>query len=215
VFVARIEDSTLLSEDGCNGAAILPAGGPTVMYVGNLEKYQGIDLLLEAFALAAPAVDAARLVVVGGSPAAIASYQARAAALGTGARVLWVGQQSVKSLGAYLRQADVLVSPRLQGQNTPMKIYSYLDSGRPVVATRIPTHTQVLDDEIAQLVAPTPEAMAEGIIALLRDPARRVAIAGRAKARVKELYTPAAAQRKLRDFYHRIQAGIGAGESAA
>jgi len=121
----------------------------------------------------------------------------------------------VKSLGAYLRQADVLVSPRLQGQNTPMKIYSYLDSGRPVVATRIPTHTQVLDDEIAQLVAPTPEAMAEGIIALLRDPARRVAIAGRAKARVKELYTPAAAQRKLRDFYHRIQAGIGAGESAA
>jgi glycosyltransferase involved in cell wall biosynthesis len=185
------------------------------MYVGNLEKYQGIDLLLEAFALAAPRVEAARLVIIGGSAPAIASYRSRAAALGIGERVHWAGQQSVKSLGAYLRQADILVSPRLQGQNTPMKIYSYLDSGRPVLATRIPTHTQVLDDDIAQLVAPTPEGMAEGIVALLRDPSRRAAIAAHAKARVNELYTPAAAQRKLREFYHRVQAAIGAGESAA
>ena len=153
--------------------------------------------------------------IPGPSTEAIGSYRSRAAALGIGERVHWAGQQSVKSLGAYLRQADILVSPRLQGQNTPMKIYSYLDSGRPVLATRIPTHTQVLDDEIAQLVAPTPQAMAEGIVALLRDPSRRTSIADRAKARVTELYTPAAAQRKLREFYHRVQTVIGAGEPAA
>jgi glycosyltransferase involved in cell wall biosynthesis len=215
VFVARIEDCTLLSDDRAEDPPSLPAGGPTIMYVGNLERYQGIDLLLEAFARVVPRVPDVRLVVVGGSPEAIAAYAARAAALKIGDRVHWAGPQSVRSLGAYLRQADVLVSPRLQGQNTPMKIYSYLDSGRPVVATRIPTHTQVLDDEIAQLVEPSPEGMAEGIVALLRDPSRRAAIAARAKARVEALYTPAAAQRKLRAFYHRVQAAIGAGEPAA
>jgi glycosyltransferase involved in cell wall biosynthesis len=214
-FIARIEDSTLLSDEASETGPALPVGGPTLMYVGNLEKYQGIDLLLEGFALAARQAPDARLVIVGGSPQSIASYRSRAAALGIGERVHWAGQQSVKSLGAYLRQADILVSPRLQGQNTPMKIYSYLDSGRPVLATRIPTHTQVLDDEIAQLVAPTPEAMAEGIVTLLRDPSRRAGIAARAKARVNELYTPAAAQRKLREFYHSVQAAIGTGEPAA
>ena len=45
-----------------------------------------------------------------------------------------------------LLAADVLVSPRLKGLNTPMKIYSYLDSGSAVLATRLRTHTQVLDD---------------------------------------------------------------------
>jgi glycosyltransferase involved in cell wall biosynthesis len=214
VLVARVEDSTLLSDTDAD-APPLPPGGPTVMYVGNLERYQGIDLLLDAFALVAPHVPDARLVIVGGTPAAIAAYRARAAALNVGERVHWTGQQSVRSLGGYLRAADVLVSPRLQGQNTPMKIYSYLDSGRPVVATRIPTHTQVLDDEIAALVEPTPAAMAEAIVALLRDPARRSALAVRARQRVTEHYTPAAAQRKLRAFYQRVQADIGAREPAA
>ena len=48
----------------------------------------------------------------------------------------------------------MLVSPRLKGLNTPMKIYSYLDSGSAVLATRLRTHTQVLDDRLAYLVDP-------------------------------------------------------------
>ena len=57
-----------------------------------------------------------------------------------------------------LGEADVLVSPRLKGLNTPMKIYSYLDSGTAVLATRLRTHTQVLDDRTAYLVDPVSEA---------------------------------------------------------
>ena len=56
----------------------------------------------------------------------------------------------------FLDAADVLVSPRSRGTNTPLKIYQYLRSGRPIVATRLLTHTQVLSDEIAILTAPTP-----------------------------------------------------------
>ena len=47
------------------------------------------------------------------------------------------------------------MSPRSTGTNTPLKIYQYLRSGRPIVATRLLTHTQVLDDEVAFLTAPT------------------------------------------------------------
>ena len=41
---------------------------------------------------------------------------------------------------------------------------------RGLVATRIATHTQLLDDELAELVAPTPEGLARGIQAVLSAP---------------------------------------------
>jgi glycosyltransferase involved in cell wall biosynthesis len=76
----------------------------------------------------------------------------------------------------------VLVSPRCRGVNTPFKVYTYLASGRPLVATRIPTHTQLLDDTLAFLVEPSAEGLAAGIRAALADPpeARRRAERGRA-----------------------------------
>ena len=66
--------------------------------------------------------------------------------------------------------ADVLVSPRSRGTNTPLKIYQYLRSGRPIVATRLLTHTQVLSDDSAFLTPRPPEGFAAGILAALDDP---------------------------------------------
>jgi glycosyltransferase involved in cell wall biosynthesis len=99
------------------------------------------------------------------------------------------------------RRADVLVSPRLKGLNTPMKIYSYLDSGTAVLATRLRTHTQVLDDRTAYLVAPEPEALGDGLVDLLSNPVLREQLASRAKAYVQREFTPEAAHRKLGSFY--------------
>ena len=50
-----------------------------------------------------------------------------------------------------------------------MKIYSYLKSGKPIVATNLYTHTQVLNSEVAMLVDPNPQTFAEGICAVLES----------------------------------------------
>jgi glycosyltransferase involved in cell wall biosynthesis len=81
-----------------------------------------------------------------------------------------------------------------------MKVYSYLDSGRPLIATRLPTHTQVLDDEIAMLVDPNPEDVAAGLRALLSESELRARIATAARALVAAEFTPAAYRRKLTGF---------------
>ena len=81
----------------------------------------------------------------------------------------------------FLDAADVLVSPRRVGTNTPLKIYQYLRSGRPIVATRLLTHTQVLDDEVAILTGVTPEAFASGILVALTDPERARAVGASAR----------------------------------
>ena len=64
----------------------------------------------------------------------------------------------------YAAAAAVLVSPRSHGTNTPLKIYEQLASGMPLVATSILSHTQVLDEDVAFLVEPEPQAMADGLI---------------------------------------------------
>ncbi|MEL6244563.1 MAG: glycosyltransferase [Pseudomonadota bacterium] len=173
---------------------------PVAMYVGNLEHYQGIDLLMEALALALRQRQM-HLVVIGGSSDDIARYKEKAAALGIGEVTHFLGPRPISALRAYLGTADIVVSPRLKGVNTPMKVYSYLDSGRPLLATDLSTHTQVIGPEIAELVAPDPAAMAEGLLRLTGDPAAAEALAVRAKARVAAAFSHAAFSARLAAFY--------------
>ena len=90
-----------------------------------------------------------------------------------------------------------------------MKIYSYLDSGTAVLATRLRTHTQVLDDRSAYLVDPEPEAFGAGLAQLLGDLPLRTRLASHAKQYVQEEFTPEAARRKLASFYTAMEAKAG------
>jgi glycosyltransferase involved in cell wall biosynthesis len=208
--VGRVEDTTLLAPGAhsANGQGVetpLPAAVDSqslvAMYVGNLERYQGIGLLLDGFRHTVARVPNAHLVIVGGLDQDIERYRRRAQHLGIVTQVHFLGPRPITSLNGLLQRADVLVSPRLKGLNTPMKIYSYLDSGTAVLATRLRSHTQVLDDRIAYLVAPEPEALGNGLAHLLSDPGLRARLAGEAKAYVQQEFTPEAARRKLSAFY--------------
>ena len=213
--VGRVEDTTLLAPLGPhsgNGQGVDPLlslgvgpEAPLAMYVGNLEHYQGIGLLLDGFQYTLARVPEAQLVIVGGLQQDIQHYRMRAERLGIVDQVHFLGPRPISSLDGLLRRADVLVSPRLKGLNTPMKIYSYLDSGTAVLATRLRTHTQVLDDRTAYLVAPEPEALGDGLAHLLRDPGLRSRLATEAKAYVQQEFTPEAAHRKLTSFYTMIE----------
>jgi glycosyltransferase involved in cell wall biosynthesis len=156
--------------------------GVVIMYVGNLETYQGVDLLIESFCLVREAVPNASLVIIGGAKAHIEHYSGKIAEQGIGGCVYLLGPRPVEHIGAYLCQADILVSPRCEGTNTPMKIYSYLHSGVPIVATDLPTHTQVLSRDNSVLVDPDVKDFADGIIRLARDETLRREIGEFARA---------------------------------
>jgi hypothetical protein len=160
--------------------------GLMAMYVGNLEGYQGIDLLLDSFAQVKSKTDRVSLVVIGGKDSDVRKYRERARKLQIDDRVFFLGPKPVKHLGAYLTQADLLASPRIKGNNTPMKIYSYLGSGKPVLATDMPTHTQVLDDHTAVLAKAEPESFAAGMLRLVEDEALRVRLGQAGKRLVEE-----------------------------
>ncbi len=168
---------------------LIGSEGSIALYVGNLEAYQGIDLLLDSIALLDKNSGPNHFVLIGGIPEHIQAYTRKAESLGIGDRVHLLGPRPLKDIYGYLLQADVLVSPRTKGYNTPMKIYSYLASGRPVVATRLWTHTQVLDDETAMLAEPTPAAFADALREIARDADLRDRIGEAGKARVESRYS--------------------------
>jgi glycosyltransferase involved in cell wall biosynthesis len=167
----------------------LAAVAPIVLYTGTFEAYQGLDLL---FAAARHVIDRrpdARFVLAGGRPDQIAAARALAERTGLGGSVIFAGQREAEEIPLFLDAADVLVSPRSIGTNTPLKIYQYLRSGRPIVATRLLTHTQVLNDDVAILTSATSEGFASGILEALSDPARARAVGDSARELAETKYS--------------------------
>lgn len=182
--------------------------GQIVMYVGNLEAYQGIDLLLNSFARVEQTVTPANLVIIGGANEHIAHYQQMATDLGIGERVHFIGKRPVGHLTHYLNQADVLVSPRIKGTNTPMKVYSYLHSGTACLATDLWTHTQVLTDEVALLAAPQPDAFGAALTDLLTDDALRARLGAAGRQLIAEKYNRQAFENTLNELMDWLQPQI-------
>jgi glycosyltransferase involved in cell wall biosynthesis len=157
---------------------------PILLYTGTFESYQGIELLLKSVALVRSTFPTARYVLVGGKPEQVEKQRILAQELGIGEMVCFVGQRPLEEMPHYMALADILLSPRSEGTNTPLKLYTYLRSGKPILATAIVSHTQLLTSHMAMLVPPTPEGLAQGALELLKnpEPAQRLGEYGRSVA---------------------------------
>lgn len=180
--------------------------GPLAIYAGNLEPYQGIDLLLASIA-SLGSHGRCNLAVIGGTEVDQVRYRALAETLGIGERVRFTGPRPLAQLPELLAQGDILVSPRLAGSNTPMKIYSYLASGRAILATAIASHTQVLDERCACLVAPEARAFGAGLARLTQDGDLRQRLGTYAAQIAREQYSLQAFSQRLLDAYGALPVG--------
>lgn len=202
--VHQLEDPPLVAppEDADRAAAAglrkeLGLGdAPVALYTGNFEPYQGVELMARAAALS----ERAAFVFVGGETEDVHDLKAR---LGPASlsRCHFVGKQPPETLPRWMALADLLVSPRTRGGNTPFKIYTYLASGKPIVATRLDTHTQVLSDETAFLAAPTAIDLAAAIDKALDDPADRTRRAANGSALLDREYSVARYREKVAAAY--------------
>jgi glycosyltransferase involved in cell wall biosynthesis len=182
--------------------------GLMLMYVGNLEPYQGIDLLLESFALVLKKSEQADLVIIGGQVSDIHKYQKKSHHLGIQRKVHLCGPRPLERLGEYLSEADILVSPRITGKNTPMKLYSYLDSGAAILATDLPTHTQLLNRRVAMLAEPSPKAFAEAILRLMEDANLRQNLGQAGKKLLEEQYSHRVFREKLEALFDWLETQV-------
>ncbi len=164
-------------------------GHPVLLYTGTLENYQGLDILLRSVVRVQDAFPDARYVIVGGKPEQVADLRVQAQQLGVLEAMRFVGQRPLEEMPTYMALADVLLSPRSKGTHTPLKLYTYLRSGKSILATDVLSHTQVLTSEIAMLVPSTEDGLVEGALELLRHPEQARILGKRGQAYAEEHYS--------------------------
>lgn len=179
-----------------------------LVYIGNLESYQGIDLLIESFAEVVKKNNTIDLVIIGGVKEDIDFYKNKSAKLNISERVFFLGPKPFNELDQYLAEADILTAPRTKGVNTPMKVFPYLHSGKPVLLTDLYTHNQIIKNGEAYLAPANSKGFANGIIELAENEKLRKSLGERGKEFVERNHTFKAHKKRLSEAYNWIEQNI-------
>lgn len=196
-------------------------GQKVVVYTGNFDPCQGLELLLEGFSHFSslrdhgPEASSVLLVIVGGAKEEAPrkrKLKALARQLKIDQSVIFTGSRPVTEMPLYMALADVLVSPRISGTNTPLKIYCYMAAEKPLVATRIVSHTQVLDDTCAILAEANPAEMARALSLALNDSPealmRTRALTVCARQRMEDHYSKKSFYERIKRVYESANANL-------
>jgi glycosyltransferase involved in cell wall biosynthesis len=149
-----------------------------LLYSGSFADYQGIDLLLNAFAQARQSNPELLLVCVGATEQELAVWSKRVPTE-VDEHMLIIPRQPHDRIPAYIELADFLMLPRICTDNIPLKLFDYMASGKPIVATRQVADEPLLDDTRAFICDPTAESFASAMTRACCSPREAKAV-GRA-----------------------------------
>lgn len=131
-------------------------------------------------------------VAVGGDTMDISTYEAKYRALKLDTRVKLFGRTTKNILALWQKAADALLMPFPRKAHyeffmSPLKTFEYMASGRPIIASDLPSIREILSDETAFFVPPdNPEELAKGIRRILKDTTSGEARAKSARQKVSK-----------------------------
>ncbi|MAG12677.1 hypothetical protein CL630_02575 [bacterium] len=154
----------------------LPIGMPIVLYTGHLYDWKGVYVLAETAALM-PQVN---FIFVGGTYYHCEDFEKQYKGI---SNIILVGHKPYTEIPAYLKAADVLVLPNsaMRGEDprfsiysrndtSPIKLFEYMASRTPIVASSLPSVKEILNDKNAVLVEPdNPQDLQKGIEVILEN----------------------------------------------
>ena len=167
----------------------LPASGqPEILFVGQVIRGKGVDLLLQALTRV-PGNWHATVVGTGNH---LDACLALAETSGIAARVTFAGWVPHHALEPYYARAALCVVPSRWPEPFGMVGVEAMARGRPVIGFAVGGIPDWLDDGVTGILVPEADTVALGaaIESLLADPRRSVALGGAGLARVRERYQP-------------------------
>jgi len=201
---------------GTNGVELEPFAGAsersleqperrTLVYAGNLAPYQGIDLMLQAFAQLVRKRNDVRLKIVTHSP--FAPYAGLASALGIQQAIDLVSAR-FEDVPRHLTDAAVALNPRIDCDGVPQKLLNYMAAGAPIVSFRS-SAKHLAHGELGWVVEDGDvAAFANGIDHLLTDSALAVRLGANARSYAQASLTWDSTAAKAEGVYARIVGGV-------
>lgn len=163
----------------------LPADRKVVVFLGAMNEYQGIGLLLDAILLLEKRSDLHFLIM--GYPEE--HYVAMAERLGIRQRVTFTGRIDYARAPEYLCLGDLAVSPKVSGTEANGKLFNYMACGLPAVVFDTPVNREILGDQGVYAHHGSASALAAGIASLADSGEQRAALARRARETAEAEYS--------------------------
>jgi phosphatidylinositol alpha-mannosyltransferase len=180
-------------------------GRPNILFVGRLEKRKGFRHLIRAYRMIKEAIPDARLLVVGAYNDKDKTPFVRYARATKLRGVHFIGYVPPEELPRYYHTATIFCAPSTGFESFGIILLEAMAAGLPIVATDIAGYRSVVQDGIDGLLFPKGDerALAEALIELLRDPARRVSMSAAGKRKAAQYDWDIIAQNVLA-FYERL-----------
>lgn len=169
----------------------LPVDKNIIMYVGHLYKWKGVDVMIKTAELMKDNFDII-FMLIGGTDNDIEKYKKiiKNKKLNN---VTIVGRKANKEIPKYLRSADILLLPNVPisqesiKYTSPIKMFEYMASGIPIIASDLPSIREVLNDDNSIIIrSDSSEKMEKAISNLLKDKKKCYKIAEQSLLDVKK-----------------------------
>lgn len=166
---------SLAGKDELRNKHDIPADKKIVMYVGHLYTWKGVDVVIDA-ARALKQKNDILFYIVGGTKEDIEKYRSIISRDGL-SNVILVGHKKHQEVPSYLKSADILLLPNVPSSKeserytSPIKMFEYMASGVPIIASDMPSIREVLNDGNATLVkAGDTQALADAVGNIASNP---------------------------------------------
>ncbi|MGH9381471.1 MAG: glycosyltransferase [Thermoanaerobaculia bacterium] len=172
---------------------------PMIGVVGRLEPQKGHSVLLEAAVHVTRELPKARFLVVGDGHLR-SELEAQRSRLGLDSRVVFTGV--VHDVPATLSALDAITFPSLW-EGLPVALLEAMAMEKPVVATTVGGIPEVVRDGVSGVLVPPgdPEALARGLLGVLRDPTLARRLGTQARQVVRQRYSAQTMHRRILDLY--------------
>lgn len=164
----------------------LPQNKKVVLYTGHLYEWKGAQILAEASQFLPENVE---VYFVGGTKEDIKRFKIQSSRF----KIQIIGHRPHAEIPCWLKAADILVLPNTAKEEiskywtSPLKLFEYMASKRPIIASDLSSIREILNEDNAILVEPdNPEALAKGVKKVLQNPEFSAKISNQAFQDVKE-----------------------------
>ncbi len=156
----------------------LPLDKKLIGYVGMLRTMgmeKGIDVAIRSLSEIKDKKKDIRLLLVGGLPDDVEFYKNFAKDLGILDMIIFTGMVKHELVPLYLKSLDVAIAPFPKNEHynfymSPLKIFEYMASGRPVISTDLPSLREILNNHNSILVSPNSSTeLSQAIIKVFGD----------------------------------------------
>lgn len=145
----------------------IPKGRKVVVYLGLLNEYQGVDLLLDSISDVIHILPDTHFLIMGYPD--VERYTEIAVRLGIAGNVTFTGRIDYREAPRYLCIGDIAVSAKLSRTEANGKVYNYMAAGLPTVCFDTPVNREILGDLGVYAEFGNKDSLASAMIDILSD----------------------------------------------